>query len=71
MNQGYVPTTPLTPPEQPKKKKNTLMIVIVVIAVILLCCCALVVVGWFVGDTIMRQLGFDIPTSLLQTLLLV
>jgi hypothetical protein len=70
MNQGYVPTTPLIPPEQPKKKSNTLLIVIVVIVVILLCCCGLAVAGWFVGDNVVRWLGFDIPTSLLQTILL-
>jgi hypothetical protein len=71
MNQGYEPTTQLTPPEQPQKSNNTLIIVIVVIALILLCCCGLAVAGWFVGDNVMRWLGFDIPTSLLQTIILV
>ena len=70
MNQDYLPTTPLTPPEQPQKKNNTLIIVVVVIGVILLCCCGVVAGLWLLGDQIVQWLGFNVPQSLLQTILL-
>jgi len=42
----------------------------VVIGVILLCCCGVVAGLWLLGDQIVQWLGFNVPQSLLQTILL-
>lgn len=43
---------------QPEKDNRTTIIIVAVAAVVLLCCCALIVAGWFLGDSIIKALGF-------------
>jgi len=44
-------------PVESPEKNNTLKIVLIVLAVLVLCCCLTLVVGWLLGDPILKFLS--------------